>query len=130
MDWFQRAPSEPFSIVMALWILDEFTRDNRPTRLVPESHLLTRPLPKTMQAPENHHPDEKVIVAQAGSVLVFNGHLWHSGTRNRANLPRRVLQIQFVARESIRTTDPLRNVPERLPPAAQHLLGFSPASVR
>ncbi len=98
-DWLPRRPSEPFSVVTALWLLDEFISNNGSTRLVPGSHLVPRPLPKSMQAPENHHPNEMVVVAKAGSVLVFNGHLWHSGTRNRSARPRRVLQCQFVARE-------------------------------
>jgi ectoine hydroxylase-related dioxygenase (phytanoyl-CoA dioxygenase family) len=122
-DWLPRTAPEPYSLVTALWLLDDFTRNNGATRLIPGSHLVPRPLPKAMQAPESRHPDQKLIIAKAGSVLVFNGHLWHSGTRNQTNHRRRVLQCQFVARELVRPGDRLHDIPERLAPAARYILG-------
>ncbi len=65
--------------------------------MLPGTHRMLEPLPKAMRQPESRHPDQKIVVAPAGSVLVFNGHLWHSGTRNESKLLRRVLQCQFVA---------------------------------
>ena len=121
-DWMPRAPSEPFRVVTVLWLLDDFTPENGATRLVPASHRLPRPLPKSMQAPGNHHPEERLVIAPAGASLVFNGHLWHSGTRNRSQGPRRVIQCQFVARDSVPPADPL-DPPQRLSPAARAILG-------
>jgi len=97
IDWYQRSGSEPFSIVTTIWLLDDFTERNGATRLVPGSHLVPTPLPKSMQEPANRHPNQKIITASAGSVLVFNGHVYHSGTRNDSNAPRRVLQCLFLA---------------------------------
>jgi ectoine hydroxylase-related dioxygenase (phytanoyl-CoA dioxygenase family) len=122
-DWLARSPSEPFIVVTSLWLLDDFTQSNGATRLIPESHNLTRPLPKPMQQPEGRHPDQKIIVAGAGSALVFNGHLWHSGTRNESGGPRRVLQCQFVARGYSPPGDARADFPDRLTPAARYLLG-------
>ena len=99
-DWLRRGPSDPFTLVTAIWLLDDFTPTNGSTRLIPGSHLLPRPLPKPMLDPAFRHRDEKVIVAGAGAILVLNGHLWHSGRRNESSGPRRVLQCQFVARDS------------------------------
>ncbi len=104
-DWYARAPQEPYSVVTSIWLLDDFTEKNGATRVVPGSHLLTRLPPKPMQDPAAHHPEEKLVIARAGSVLIFNGHLWHSGTRNNSNLSRRVLQCVLVA------ADRLRNYP-------------------
>ena len=98
-DWLQRGPSDPYSVVTTLWLLDDFTEKNGATRVLPGSHRLLQPLPKKLQQPESRHRDQKIIIARAGSVLVFNGHLWHSGTRNETKLPRRVLQCQFIANE-------------------------------
>ena len=95
-DWVARNPGDAFGIVTVLWLLDEFTATNGATRLIPGSHRLLRPLPKSMRAPASTHPDEIRILAPAGSALVFNGHLWHSGTRNESKLPRRVVQVRFV----------------------------------
>ena len=122
-DWLPRAPSEPFSIVTALWLLDDFGPNNGATRLIPGSHLLPRPLPKSMLDPASRHPDQKLVLAGAGSALVFNGHLWHSGTRNESRGPRRALQCQFVLRDRMPPTAARSEVPDRLPAAARYLLG-------
>jgi ectoine hydroxylase-related dioxygenase (phytanoyl-CoA dioxygenase family) len=101
---FPRVPSEPFHVVTALWLLDDFTPDNGATQVVPGSHRLAKGSPRPMQQPESRHPDQKLVLAEAGSVLVFNGHLWHGGTRNESARPRRALQGQFRAREMVPAT--------------------------
>ena len=107
-DWLPRQPPEPFHVVTTLWLLDAFTATNGATRVVPGSHRLPGTVPKPMRAPDGGHPEERIVTGPAGSVLVFNGHLWHSGTRNRSREPRRVLQCQFIARDTTPPTlDPL-----------------------
>ena len=122
-DWLPRAPSEPFGVVTAIWLLDDFEPNNGATRLIPGSHLWHRRLPKSMLAPASLHPDQKLVLARAGSVLVFNGHLWHSGTRNESRGPRRVIQCQFVARALVRSTEANLDLPGRLSPAVRYILG-------
>jgi ectoine hydroxylase-related dioxygenase (phytanoyl-CoA dioxygenase family) len=122
-DWYPRASlSEPFSVVTTLWLLDDFIENNGSTRLIPESHLWLKPLPKSLQQPEAKHPDQRHIIARAGSALVFNGNLWHGGSRNESNRPRRVIQCQFVAREMDFMTKNQQDIPERLTPAARYIL--------
>ncbi len=122
-DWPPRAPHEPFYAATALWLLDDFTPHNGATRLIPGSHRWPKPLPKPQLAPEAHHPDEQFVIAKAGSVLVFNGHLYHSGTRNQSEQPRRVLQCPFVPRASWLPDNARADVPAWLTPAARYLLG-------
>src|SRR5262245_34087998 len=74
-------------------MLDDFTPENGATRVVPGSHRITRPLAKDLAQPLARHRDEKVIVGSAGSVLIFNGYLWHSGRRNDSKGPRRAIQM-------------------------------------
>ena len=61
-----------------MWALTDFTADNGATRVVPGSHLRDR-------APELGQTYEDTIpaVMKRGSVLVFNGSLWHGGGENR-----------------------------------------------
>ena len=125
-DWMPRQPDEPDRVVTALWLLDDFTADNGATRLVPGSHRGPQPLPKTMTTPDAHHPDERLVEAPAGSVLVFNAHLYHGGTRNEAGTPRRVLQCQFVAFDSVSPLMAPPPPPEDAEPAARVLLGAVP----
>lgn len=121
-DWTTRAKGEPFRIATTIWLLDDFTSDNGATRVVPGTHhLLTQP-PKSLADPESRHPEQRIIVAGAGSVLVFNGHLWHSGTRNKTVLSRRVLQCSFVARDELRFAKVKVIAPDRLSQAAQYML--------
>ena len=122
-DWFVRAKGEPFRVVTTICLLDDFTANNGATRLVPGTHrLLTHP-PKSLAAPANRHPEQKIIIAKAGSVLAFNGHLWHSGTLNDSNLPRRVLQCVFVGRNELRSSTLKCDEPDHLSPAARYVLG-------
>ena len=70
-----------------IWMLDDFTRDNGPTRAVPGTHRLQR-LPEN---PRARHPDEVLITGRAGTVVVMNAHLWHGGEANRTDRPRTAL---------------------------------------
>ena len=122
-DWTARYKGEPFRIVTAIWLLDDFTGENGATRVVPGTHrLLTLP-PKSFSDPASRHPDQQIVVASAGSVLVFNGHLWHSGTANRSSGSRRVIQCIFVGRDELRFSKVNVKQSERLSPVARSVLG-------
>lgn len=59
-----------------MWALTDFTPENGATRLVPRSHLSER-------APDIGEDVETVAaVMLRGSVLVYNGSLWHGGGAN------------------------------------------------
>lgn len=66
-----RSPSEPFSVVTTIWMIDDFTQDNGATRIVPRSHLSRRPPPKALAGPGAHHKDEIIVTGSAGMVLLF-----------------------------------------------------------
>ncbi len=88
-----RQPGDPIAAATAIWMLDDFTTTNGATRVVPGSHVRHDAVPRRFAAPDAHHPDEAIVTGRAGTVLVFNGHLWHSGTRNRSIGPRRAAQM-------------------------------------
>lgn len=65
-------------IVVALFMLDDFTVENGATRIVPGSHL------RSDYAENNKTYEEEVSVeASKGSVLIFNGALWHGGGKKQ-----------------------------------------------
>ena len=86
-DFLDRVP-EPLPeyalTVNSLWLLDDFTPENGGTRLVPGSHRWRRKPPKDLAT----HPDEVRISAPAGSVLLFNGAVWHSSGANQTDRER------------------------------------------
>ncbi len=95
-DFGHRDPSDPVSGAVALVALSPFTGENGATRVVPGSHRSWEfSAPSTM---DTRHADEVQVLLPAGSVLVMNGHLWHSGVRNRSALRRDALQLRFVRR--------------------------------
>jgi ectoine hydroxylase-related dioxygenase (phytanoyl-CoA dioxygenase family) len=121
-DWTARAKGEPYRIVTAIWLLDDFMSENGATRVVPGTHLLLHPPPKSVADPASRHPEQRIIVAPAGSVLLFNGHLWHSGTRNQTSRRRRVLQCSFVGRDELRFPKIKLGGSELMSAAAKYIL--------
>jgi hypothetical protein len=97
-DWLpRRHPTDPFVGITVLWMLDDFTAINGATRLVPGTHQQARDVPREVQRAGFVHPEEIVVAEPAGSVLVFNAHLWHSGRRNDSGSGRLVIQQQYLA---------------------------------
>jgi ectoine hydroxylase-related dioxygenase (phytanoyl-CoA dioxygenase family) len=56
-------------------------------------------LNKKQTAPDYVHPNEVNALGSAGSLLIFNSHIYHSGTLNRSKKTRRSIQCFFVALE-------------------------------
>ena len=82
-----------------VWMLDDFTRDNGATRLVPGSHTWgTRPQ-DVLADPMAPHPHEVLLTGRAGSVAVMNAHLWHGGTANRTAAPRLAMHAFYCRRD-------------------------------
>ncbi len=110
----------------ALWMLDDLTPENGPTRIVPGSHRWPERPSDQMDDLLAAHPDEVYITGPAGSVAFFNGQAWHGGTTNRSGHMRRVYHCAFTARENPQQTDQKAYLrPEsaaRLTPAARYIL--------
>ncbi|MGI8755474.1 MAG: phytanoyl-CoA dioxygenase family protein [Acidimicrobiales bacterium] len=92
-DALPRQPDEPVRAVTAIWMLDDFSARNGATRVVPGTHLLRHAVPRRYAQPLAHHPDEVIITGSAATVLVFSGHLWHSGRANDSSGRRRAVQM-------------------------------------
>jgi ectoine hydroxylase-related dioxygenase (phytanoyl-CoA dioxygenase family) len=73
-------------IVNTMWALTEFTAENGATRLVPRSQNATE-----------LDEDPSVVTAEMdpGSVLVWNGGLFHGGGANCAQQPRLGLNVNY-----------------------------------
>lgn len=98
-DWGPRGGNEPFHVVNSIWLIDDFTPENGATRVVPGTHRMSGSPSTQLADPAAPHPDERLIVAPAGSVCVFNAHLWHGGTANRTAQTRRACHVYYTARE-------------------------------
>jgi ectoine hydroxylase-related dioxygenase (phytanoyl-CoA dioxygenase family) len=96
-DGLPRAGKAPYFVVTALFMIDAFSAENGATRVVPGSHRRPGPVPRSYAQPLAVHTEERIIAAAAGSVLLLNGHVWHSGRRNSSASPRRAAQMVMVA---------------------------------
>lgn len=87
--------ADGFWVCNTIWLLDDFTPDNGATRVIPGSQNW-RQLPQAVLAdPGQAHPDEILLLAPAGSVIVMNTHAWHGGTANESPTPRRALHAFY-----------------------------------
>jgi ectoine hydroxylase-related dioxygenase (phytanoyl-CoA dioxygenase family) len=127
-DWREPVTAGEFRVCNSIWLLDDFTAENGPTRVVPGSHLRGT-LPKDeMPDPAAPHRNERMLLAPAGTVVIFNSHLWHGGTLNRTAAQRRALHSYFCRRTERQQLDQQRyaraETRARLSPAARYVLGI------
>ncbi|MBS2012233.1 MAG: phytanoyl-CoA dioxygenase family protein [Deltaproteobacteria bacterium] len=74
-----------------MWALTDFTEENGATRLVPGTHTRDR-------NPDFGEPHETIgAVMKKGSVLVWNGSLWHGGGANTTKERRIGLAMNYCA---------------------------------
>jgi ectoine hydroxylase-related dioxygenase (phytanoyl-CoA dioxygenase family) len=116
----------PFQVCNSIWLLDDFTEDNGATRVVPGSHRFSVSPGDAMPDPEAAHHGQVKLTAPAGTVVVFNSHLWHGGTRNDSGRPRRAVHSYFTRRGNGQQLDQRKYVRQetlaRLSPAARFIL--------
>jgi ectoine hydroxylase-related dioxygenase (phytanoyl-CoA dioxygenase family) len=116
----------PYQVCNSIWLLDDFTEANGATRVVPGSHRFTVSVRDVMPDPAAAHPSEIKLTAPAGTVVIFNSHLWHGGTRNSTGSPRRAMHSYFTRRGNSQQTDQKKYIsPEtfaRLSQAARFIL--------
>jgi ectoine hydroxylase-related dioxygenase (phytanoyl-CoA dioxygenase family) len=78
-------------IANSMWAITDFTEDNGATRIIPGSHLRDHPPPLG--------PDRESIpaVMKRGSVMIYNGSLWHGGGANRTDRRRVGIAMNYCA---------------------------------
>jgi ectoine hydroxylase-related dioxygenase (phytanoyl-CoA dioxygenase family) len=98
-DWGEPVKAGDYQVCNSIWLLDDFTPDNGATRAVPGTHRSGQMPSDAMKDPKADHPNQRIFVAPAGTVVVFNSHAWHGGTLNRTQKPRRAIHAYFSRRQ-------------------------------
>ncbi|MBE7202871.1 MAG: phytanoyl-CoA dioxygenase family protein [Parafilimonas terrae] len=105
-------------VVNAMIMLDDMTLQNGPTRVVPGSQHWApinvpvvnqgdwepaplspddeKRVPKDLNAP---YPGEVMVTAPAGSAIICNSAMWHSGTVKKDDTNRRMLHLTYTRRD-------------------------------
>ncbi|NQV26622.1 MAG: phytanoyl-CoA dioxygenase family protein [Rhodopirellula sp.] len=93
------ADDQGYWVCNSVWMLDDFTAQNGPIRVVPGSHRWKQLPQDLIDDPSIPHPDEEIVTGAAGTVVVMNAHAWHGGTANRTDLPRTALHAFYARRD-------------------------------
>jgi len=92
---FKRA-EDGWPMIGFILMVDEFREDNGATRFVPGSHKWTSN-PDENPATEF---DDVAVCAPAGSVIIYNGSVWHGHGANYTGEPRRSIQGSYIRRDA------------------------------
>jgi len=118
--------SHGWTMVGFIFMVDEFRSDNGATRFVPGSHLWSGAPHDLLGDLKADYPGQVLACGPAGSMIVFNGSVWHGHTVNRSDAPRRSLQGAYIRREAQSGVDlPARMRTEtlsRISPLAKYVL--------
>ena len=82
-----------------LWMLDDVSAENGALRVIPRSHRAGKLPADALADPTAPHPDQQLLTARAGDVLVLDAHLWHGGLANRTSAPRTALHAFYCRRD-------------------------------
>src|SRR5262249_10409159 len=109
-------------IVNSMWAITDFTEENGATRFVPGSHLWPEAPPLGTTQPT------VPAVMRRGSVLVYNGSLWHRGGPNRTRARRLRLSMDYLARRERQQENQQLGIPLEIArgfsPRLRRLAGF------
>ncbi len=114
-------PHQPL-VCNSMWALTDFTEENGATRIVPGSH-------RAHDKPDyGAEVDSVAAEMPRGSLLIWNGSLWHGGGANRSNERRVGIAMNFCAgflrqQENQQLGIPLEIV-KTFSPRLQALVGF------
>ena len=118
VDYNGPAPqAECYAVCNSLWMLTEFTSENGATRVIPGTHRSGEDPKEVLEDPAADHPRQKLLLGAAGTVAVFNSHVWHGTTHNRSASSRPSLTSFFCRRD-----DPHMVFSSALSPAAAQRL--------
>jgi ectoine hydroxylase-related dioxygenase (phytanoyl-CoA dioxygenase family) len=84
-----KAGSDGWPMVGFILMVDAFTSDNGATRFVPGSH-------EWSAAPVADGVSQVVARGAAGSLILYNGSVWHGHSANRTERPRRSVQGAYL----------------------------------
>jgi ectoine hydroxylase-related dioxygenase (phytanoyl-CoA dioxygenase family) len=112
VDWKDGLPYGTYRVCNSIWLLDDFTEKNGATRIVPGSHKFDQLPQDALSNPDAPHPDQVLLKAPAGTVFIFNSHVWHGGTTNTTTNLRRCIHSYFCTSDQPQQIDQQRYILE------------------
>jgi hypothetical protein len=119
-----RREGDGWPMVGFILMVDEFRTDNGATRFVPGSHKW----PTIPREPSADYEGQVLACGPAGSLIVYNGSVWHGHAANRVGEPRRSIQGAYIRRDAESSINQAARIrPEtlgRIGPLAKYLLAL------
>jgi ectoine hydroxylase-related dioxygenase (phytanoyl-CoA dioxygenase family) len=97
-----------------IFMVDEFRRDNGATRFVPGSHRWRQAPSAVMQDASADHEGQVSACDPAGSVVIYNGSVWHGHGVNQTKEPRRSIQGAYLRRDDKQGMNQAARMPDTL----------------
>ncbi len=115
-------PHVPF-VCNSMWAITDFTKDNGATRVIPGSHK------------RDHSPtygqsyETQPACMKKGSIMIYNGSMWHGGGENRTDHRRVGIAMNycagFIRQQENQQLGIPRETVKRFPKRLQELVGYS-----
>ncbi len=107
----------------SMWAITDFTEDNGATRVIPGSHK------------RDHSPtfgqtyQSQGACMRKGSIMIYNGSMWHGGGENRTDDRRVGIAMNycagFIRQQENQQLGIPRDIAKRFPKRLQELVGYS-----
>lgn len=101
---------EGWPMIGFIFMVDEFRCDNGATRFIPGSHHWSTVPDELKRDRPADYENQIVACGPAGSVIIFNGSVWHGHAVNSSDEPRRSMQGAYIRRAAPSG----ENLPERM----------------
>src|SRR5580700_6475357 len=88
--------ADGWAMVGFILMVDEFRSDNGATRFVPGSHQWSTIPGNLMNDRKADHEGQVLACGPAGSLIIYNGSVWHGHTANSSGEPRRSIQGAYI----------------------------------
>jgi ectoine hydroxylase-related dioxygenase (phytanoyl-CoA dioxygenase family) len=96
-----RADTDGWPMIGFIIMVDDFRVDNGATRFVPGSHKWSTIPSEVMEdLTSEDHECQVMACGTAGSVIIYNGSVWHGHAANLSGKPRRSIQGAYIRREA------------------------------
>jgi hypothetical protein len=118
--------ADGWPLVGFILMVDAFTVDNGSTQFIPGSHQAAQP-PGGGGAEQ---AGQVLALGSRGSLVIYNGSVWHGHSANRTARPRRSIQGSYVRRRPDVTVGCQPDTEARLDDLARYVLGRASVSNR
>lgn len=120
---------EKFPLVGFIFMVDDFRSDNGATRFMLGSHKWSENPNKLTNDHLTQYENQTVTACgQSGSLIIFNGSVWHGYSANMTDKPRRSIQGAFIPRDKKSGTEFSSRMSfetlDRISPLAKYLLAI------